>query len=75
MTAWKNAEEIQTNVREERVLKPSTRKRKRESTPGGELVLDDEAKWEMREDWEQERLEDRDPDYTEAERKKYARSG
>ncbi len=45
MTAWKNAEEIQTNVREERVLKASTRKRKRESTPGGELVLDDEEKW------------------------------
>jgi len=64
LTAWKNAEEIQTNVREERVLKPSTRKRKRESTPGGELVLDDEEKRKMREDWEQERLEEKDPDYT-----------
>lgn len=64
LTAWKHAEEIKSNIREERVLKPSTRKRRRESTPGGELVLDDEAKWKIRDDWEQERSEYKDPHYT-----------
>ena len=75
LTALKDAEEIQTKAREKRVLKPSTRKRGRESTPGGELMSEDEAKWKMREDWEEERLEDKGPDYSKTERNESARSG
>ena len=74
LTAWKNVEEIQADVREDRVLKPSTRKRERQITPDEELVSGDEAKWKMREDWEQERSDDKDPDYPKMERNKYARS-
>ena len=58
-----DAVDRQANVREESVLKPGTRKRRRGPTPGVEIMSDDEANWKAREEWEEEKSEEKDPDH------------
>lgn len=53
----------QANIQEQPVLKPGTRKRRREPTPGAELMSDDEANWKAREEWDDEKSEEKDPEY------------
>lgn len=53
----------QAIILERPVLEPGTRKRKRELTPGAEFMSDDEANWKAREEWDDERLEEKDPEY------------
>lgn len=57
------AVDCQMNIQERPVLKPGTRKRKREPTPGAELMSDDEVNWKVREEWDDERSEEKDPEY------------
>lgn len=57
------AVDCQTNIQERPVLKPGTRKRKREPTPGAELMSDDEVNLKAREEWDDERSEEKDPEY------------
>jgi hypothetical protein len=54
----------QSNVIESDELEPGTRKRRRDSTPGAELVSDDEVNFKAREAWDEEESEEKDPDYT-----------
>jgi hypothetical protein len=63
LLARQDAVDRQANVREEPVLKPGTRKRKRVPSPGAEFISDDEVNWKAREDWDDEKSEEKDPDY------------
>jgi hypothetical protein len=62
--AWQFVLAHQPNVVRRHVLEPGTRKRRRDSTPGAELVSDDEVNLKAREAWDDEKSEEKDPDYT-----------
>ncbi|TAQ83162.1 hypothetical protein B7494_g8516 [Chlorociboria aeruginascens] len=47
-----------------RVLKAGTIKLQRAPSPGTEITSDDEVNWEARENWDDEKSEEKDPDYT-----------
>lgn len=53
----------QAIILERPVLEPGIRKRKREPRPGAEFMSDDEANWKAREEWDDERSEEKNPEY------------
>ena len=63
LRARRMEEDDAANSREAPVLKPGTRKRRREPTPGSELVSDDELKWSAQEELAHKKSEEKDLDF------------